>query len=386
MNSAKRRVAYSPDAFPPGGPSQQMAGLFPDALFEALPRPWSGSFDGADIVIATADAADPQGVDQVCAHLAACGGAERVLVFLDAPTTEATRRLVRAGAGDVLPAPISEPALAGSLERLFGRLTFKGPEPETDCRVIAVLKAGGGVGATTVATQLAAILAERRDKVCLVDLDLQSGSAAVYLDVANTITMDSVLAAGGALGETTFANSLAAHSSGARVLAAPAHFMPLDALTPGLIDTLLAALRREFDVVLLDLPTDWTDWSYRAVRQADEILLITQLSVPHAHLVRRQLEVLSIQGLAGAPLRLVCNRVGRDMAPGVSVKAIERALGRSFQAELPDDGKLVAEAINQGLALSSVRRGTKLEKALHLLADQLRPPQAEAPRARRWGR
>jgi pilus assembly protein CpaE len=259
---------------------------------------------------------------------------------------------VRAGAAEVIPAPVSEVVLAGGLERLIAKLQTAEPAPKGAGHVFSILKAGGGVGATAIAVQTAAILAERGQRVCLVDLDLQFGGAAGYLDVEDAISLDQVLAAGEGFGDTSFRSALGVHSSGVRLVAAPPDLLPLDRVRPALI----------------------------TVELSDEILLITQISVPHAHVAKRQQRALAAQGLDIKPLTLVCNRVGRDQAPGVSVKSMERALGLEVHVEIPDDAKTMSEAINQGVMLKVIRRGTKLEKALSDLADRFAP--VAAPKSR----
>lgn len=381
------RLAYSPEAFPDAAPPASLTASFPQLRFESLAGPWTGAFGAADLVIATVDAGDPARLSDACAHLVACGRADRVIVFVANAGLDATRLLVRAGAAEVIPAPVNEVVLAGGLERLLAKLQNAQPTARTaNGRVVAVLKAGGGVGATAVATQTAAILATRGQSVCLVDLDLQFGGAAGYLDVEDAITLDQVLATGESLGETQFRSSLGVHSSGVRLVAAPPDLIPLDRVRPSVVQALINALKREFDLVILDLPSVWTDWTHRAVELSDEILLVTQVSVPHAHVAKRQQRALAMQGLDVKPVTLICNRVGRDQPPGVSVKSMERALGCRVDIEIPDDPKLMGEAINQGVMLSAVRRGTKLEKALSDLADRLAPVAAEKGRSHLWRR
>ncbi|MGE5566491.1 MAG: AAA family ATPase [Parcubacteria group bacterium] len=367
------RVSYTADAFEAGGPSEALRGQFPHASFKALPGRWtSPALGDADVLIVAVDAARSSDVETLCANLRESGKGDQVIVLLQNPDLGVTRRVVREGAFDVLPGPASDAALVGSLERLFNRIEARAAESRAGSEVIAMLKAGGGVGATSIAVQLAAIFAQdRKTRVCLADLDVQSGSAAVYLDLQDTVTVSQVLAAGKDLGEIGFYDALSAHPSGVRVLGDPQEFMPLEAVTPALVENLIAALRREFDVVLIDLPPAWTAWTDRVLRAADRIVLVTHLSVPHANLTRRQLNVLASQRLDSIPLTLVCNAVGQAPA-GVSVKAMEKAIGRHFDAVVPEDRKVMDDAINQGVAISTIRRGTKLEKALIALAQSLR--------------
>lgn len=379
------RAAFDPAAFQDAGPSSSLSAQFPQLTFTPLAGPWSaGSLSGADMLIARADAADHRSVERLCINLHESGAADRVVVVLANPDLETTRRLIRQGASDVLAEPLTELALGAALDRLLGRLERSGSARRGAGQVVALLKAGGGSGATAVATQTAAILAEgAQRKVCVVDLDIQFGQVALYLDVHASVTMAQVLSAGGDLGEMNFGASLPKHASGARVLAAPPEFMPLEALTPEAVDALISALRREFEVIILDLPTSWTAWTYRALRQSDHIVLLTQLSVPHAHLVRRQSQLLQTQRLDDIPLTLFCNRLGQENPAGVSVRSVEAALGRSFDIVAPEERKLMNEAINQGVALSTIRRGTKLDKALRSLADRVAPARASQTRTGR---
>ena len=302
-----------------------------------------------------------------------------VVVLLNADVT-GTRRLMRAGAADVLPAPVSESALTLSLERLLAR----GDEPlhrppGRAGQVVALLKAGGGVGATSLGTQLAILMAARRSGagVCFADLDLQFGEGALYLDLAESMTITDVLSSSGALDDIPLASALAAHRSGVRVLAAPRELAPLDVLTPALIEPLIKALRRDFALTLIDGPSAWTAWTNRALQLCDRIVLITNLSVPHIDLVKRQLRVLQSQRLDQIPLTLVCNRVSADQQALVSIKAAQRAIGRDFDVIIPEDRRLMNEAINQGIELSAVRRGSKIEKALEALAEIIAPAAAD---------
>ena len=379
------RVAFDPASFG-GEPSPALRGQFPQVRFTALPGPWtSTSLGGADILIARADAAATRDIDRLCVNLRESGSADRVIVFLANADLQTTRRVVREGAGDVLPEPVSELAFGASLDRLIAKLETAGAGAGQGGRIVAFLKAGGGAGATSLAVQSAAILAKpgAGQRVCVVDLDIQFGQAALYLDVQDSISMAQVLSAGADLDEMSFNSALTPHASGARVLAAPPDFMPLESLTSTSIDALLGALRRDFDLVILDLPIVWTAWTYRALRQSDHIVLISQLSVPHAHLAKRQLQLLGTQRLDDIPLTLVCNRAGGDNPTGVSIRSVEAAIGRKFDVVAPEERKLMNEAINQGVALATVRRGSKLERAVEQLAGLVSPGHAAIAKGRR---
>jgi len=352
-----------------------LASLFPHVAFESVGAAWPERVPARfDILIVAVDSSSSVQMDDAVRRLKLMPANTNVLVVLRNADVINTRRLAREGAADVLPAPASEPAFALSLERLLTRGSSNPAAGRRSGQVVALLKAGGGVGATALGVQVAAMLSTRAGdsaRVCFADLDSQFGMAALYLDLHDPMTIADCLAAGPALADTDLAAALVKHKSGVSLLAAPREMMPLEALTPPLIDVLISGLRRDFALSILDLPSAWTTWTNHALQLADRIVLVTQLSIPHVHLVRRQLDVLAVQKLDDRPLILVCNALFPEAQASISIKAAERAVGRVFDIVIPEDRSVMSAAINQGLELSAVRRGTKLEKAVGLLADAM---------------
>ena len=355
-----------------GGPERltSLAALFPNVEFIPAGPKWPDQLNAAfDVLIGPVDAAIAGEVDAAVRRIRSYAKAVEVVVVLRDADIGASRRLVREGAADVLPAPLSEPSLALCLERLLVANRKEGHSGGRSGQVVAFLKAGGGVGATTLAVQTSTILAARSGaKVCLVDLDLQFGAAALYLDLPDAVTLSDCLSGGGRLEDTPFATALATHRSGVRLLAAPHDMIPLEAISPDQIESLVRGLRREFDIIVIDLPSVWTAWSNRLLDLSDRIALVSQLTVPHVNLVKRQVAMLSAQRLGSIPLTLVCNALAPEQQNMLSLKTAERSTGRAFDVVIPEDRRLVNAAINQGLELSALRRGTKVEKAIAALA------------------
>jgi len=376
-----QRVGFVDGAI--GGNERALAlvALFPHIAFEPIGVGWPeqlrGHFDILIVPVASTSAFD---MDAAVRRLKQTPSATRVIVVLRDADLLSSRRLAREGAADVLPAPVTEPALALSLERLLRREPSDiGGAPfaaHKSGQAVAMLKCGGGVGATALGVQVAAMLATRSGdaaRVCLADLDLQFGIAALYLDLPESATITECIAAGAALEHTPFATALARHKSGASILAAPRELTPLESLTSPLIAALFRGLKRDFALSIVDLPSVWTTWTYSALQLVDRIVLVTHLSIPHIHLVRRQLSALSIQQLGDRPIILVCNSHSSKWGSSgtISLKAAERAIGRPFDVVIPEDSKVMDEAINHGLEISAVRRGTSIQKAIGLLADAM---------------
>ena len=352
-----------------------IAALFPDVRFEPIGPDWVQRQEPRlDVMVIGVLASSSDEVEAAIKLLKARTFAAKVLVALREADVTTTRRLIREGAADVLPAPVSEAGLALSLERLLAAgAPATGPDRAAG-RLVAMIKAGGGVGATALAVQSAALLAKGGTKACVADLDLQFGSAAVYFDLPDAVTVTDCLSSGASLLDTPFATALATHRTGARLLAAPRDVVALETLGPHEAEALLGALWRDFPLTIIDLPAGWTVWTSHVLNVVDHIVLVTHLSVPHVQAVKRQLRALAAQGLEARPLTLVCNSLSPDQTQSVSVKAAERAIGRDFDIVVPEDRRTMTAAINQGVELSAIRGGTKLEKAIGELARRIAEP------------
>lgn len=384
MPANARRVGYVEGAIGDADRVTRLVALFTDIVFESVGAVWTDSWPPQfDILIVSVDGALPGEVENTLRRLRNRPPALHVVVVVRRPDAIDARVLVRYGASDVLAAPVSEAALALSIERLIAREITLGGAARRPGQMVALLKAGGGVGATSLAVQIAAQLAAKAPaaaQVCLADLDLQFGTAALYFDLQDALTVADCLHVGDVLDETQFATALATHKSGARILAAPRQLTALDQLSPQLAESLISGLRRDFALTILDLPSVWTPWTYRSLQLADRIVMVTHLSVPHVHLVRRQLAVLAQQKLDDRPIVLVCNGLSAEQQKSISIKAAQRAIGRDFDFVIPEDRSTMIAAINQGVAISAIRRATRLEKAIALLADALAADAlAEAP-------
>ncbi|HUO91424.1 MAG TPA: hypothetical protein VMU22_00810 [Rhizomicrobium sp.] len=321
-----------------------------------------------DILIVEVDAQAPHDVEAALHRLKSQPRSLRTVIFLRDADVASTRVLAQQGAADVLPMPVSDASLALCFERLLSR---EGSDRRPG-QVVALLKAGGGVGATSLGVQAARILAASAadaHKICFADLDLQFGAAALYFDLAEALSVSDCFNVGNDLAEARLASALATDRSGVHVLAAPQEPTALDALTPQLTGALIGGLRRDFALTILDLPSVWTPWTNAALQLSDRIVMVTRPSVGHVHLVRRQLSVFSLQKLDMLPLTLVCNFA--TAAAGLPLKTAERSIGRPFDIVVPEDAKVMGAATDQGLRLADVRRGTKLEKAVALVADAL---------------
>lgn len=345
-----------------------LSALFPTADFSVVSEGQPAASGRFAVLISRVSAEE---APQAAARLRALEDGPRVIVVLDGPNLAVTRMLMTNGAADVLYEPISEAALALSLERVFASGARATGGPSRSGEVVALLKAGGGVGATSLGVQAAAVLSARGERVCFADLDVQWGMAALYLDLADALNVTDCVSASAHLAETNFAARLATHRSGLRLLAAPHDVAPLELLHDRHVDSLLRTLRQEMSLTVVDLPSDWAAWTNHLLHMADRIVVVTRLTVGNVQLLKRQLRMLTNQQLDAKPVTLVCNAVSQEQQQSLPIKAAERALGREFDVVIPDEARLMRDANNQGVELGALPRAAKLLKSVTALADAL---------------
>jgi pilus assembly protein CpaE len=280
------------------------------------------------------------------------------------------RRLLRHGIADFIPQPLDRRDVLEALQNL-GAPAHRHPKTEPPRgRVLTFSRASGGAGATTLAVNVAHALARPRRRrqadICLIDLDLHFGTAALQLDLPQTAGLVDIVRSPERLDAALFADSLLEHRSGLRVLPAPSTSMPLEALQPDLVQTLLELARAQFDYVVVDLPIALTQWTETVLHQSDLVYLVTQLNVPAVRQLRRLLDVIEEAGLYNLPVQLVLNRQQKGFGWGTGVKRrqAEKALGRPFDYCIRDQFEILNEAANRGCPVLDVRRYSRFDRQL----------------------
>jgi len=306
----------------------------------------------------------------------ACPKAEIVVLAAATATPEDVRRLFRAGVRDVLAAPVGEDQLTSAVGEAIG--------PTQNGRgnglVIAVVKAAGGVGATTVAVNLAGHFANpprsKRDdrlgakRVALLDFDLQFGDVALALDLAPRKTIAEILRAPKRLDAHFLDGVLECHRSGVRVLAAPPAIAPLDALDGDLASTIVDVAASSHDFVIVELPMAWSDWTGALMRRADHLLLVSSAAVRGVAGARRVLDAASELNVSSSRWSLVFNRLHSVLDSNDIVDQARRALGRPVLGSLGEDAA-VAAAGDRGRVIWEASPNTRFAKDMRPLCAEV---------------
>ena len=288
------------------------------------------------------------------------------------PPLALVRSLIRAGAHDVIPLPLTaeelEVSLASVREELARRQDSAGA---ANAKIVTIIKSVGGVGATALLSQLAIRFAHSEAahgrEACLIDLDVQFGDAAFQLGLQPKLSLGDLLEAGARLDGDLLRATTTVHRSGLNVIAAPPDMMPLEGIPSEHLLQIVELATREFGTVFVDLPTNWTNWSLSLVARSDLVLLVAELTVAGVNRARRQLNLLQSQDLGGVDVRIVVNRYEKTLARTVRPSHVREALGRDIAFTVSNDFPLMRAAIDRGVPISEVRHKTALGKDLDML-------------------
>jgi pilus assembly protein CpaE len=310
----------------------------------------------------------------------------KVILIAEDVTPAALHSLLRQGADEFVPYPLPEGELALAIERVRTAAAAPVAAPsasplragaQKDGAVIAVHGLAGGTGSTTLAVNLAWELANlsKTDapSVCLLDLDLQFGSASTYLDLPRREVVYEMLSDTEAMDEEIFGQALLSYEDKMQVLTAPADMLPLDLLTSEDIGRVLDLARNQFDYVIIDMPSTLVQWSERVLSSAHIYFAMLELDMRSAQNTLRFKRALQSEELPVEKLRYVLNRAPKftDLNAKSRVKRMAESLEISIDLQLPDGGKPITQANDHGMPLATSAPKSPLRKEIAKLAASL---------------
>ncbi len=319
----------------------------------------------AAVAVIQVDAATPASVKRF-QKLAAATSTPLIAAAYEPPLS-LVRSLIRAGAHDVVPLPLSLDDLETSVAPLRDEISGKAKSVQsTRSKLVTVIKSVGGVGATALLGQLGIAFATSEARhgreVCLLDLDVQFGDLAFQLGLNPALSVADLIEAGPRLDGDLLRSTTAVHASGLRVIKSPSMVMPLESATSDQVIHIVEMAQREFGTVFVDLPANWTNWSLSLVARSNIILLFTELTVPSLNRAKRQLDLIRTQDLDSIDLRVIVNRFEKGLLKTIRPSDVREALGHDIAYTVSNDPTVMRAAIEQGIPISEVKRKSAVGK------------------------
>ena len=297
----------------------------------------------------------------------------RLIVIGPKDNSTTILRAMRMGVRDYFDTTPSEDDLRSAILRIGAELSPRSAAVEKmrahPARVVAVMGAKGGVGATVVACQLAASLRAAGARVALVDLNLPLGDAALYFDVQPAYTLANIARESDRLDATFLRTLLSGRPNGVQILASPVHAEEAELVRGAHVERALNLLRGEFDWVILDLSRTWSEPTVRALDLADLILLVTLMDVPTLHHTRKHLDLLARLGHTGSRIRLIANR--HSSVDAVTDKDVAEFLERKPDFRVPNDFPTTLAGVNRGVSVAEIAPRSALARAYNEMTQAL---------------
>jgi pilus assembly protein CpaE len=299
---------------------------------------------------------------------------------------------MRAGVRDILN-PSDEPAVMRELlERVYAATKVRTVEPgaaagvaqaTTKGRIITVVSAKGGVGKTTVATNLAVGLAKTaRNSTVLVDLDIQFGDVGSALNLDAEYYLPDMVHGPASRDPMVLKTFLSLHETGLHVICGPKRPADADSVTPDGVSQLLQVLADEFTYVVVDTAPGLSEHVLAALDETSDLVLVTSMDVPGVRGLRKELDALTQLHLLPASRHMVLNFA--DARGGLTLSDVEATLGTPIDVLVPRS-RTALESVNRGVPLLQSGARDQVTKQLQTLVDRV-APNASAPAVRRQER
>ena len=276
-----------------------------------------------------------------------------VIAYSSVTGAELMRRAMRSGARDFLEKPLRADPLREAIYTVLSQEEQRqmarwadAPAETARGSVVAVISAKGGVGKSTVATNLALALRQLMDQdVALIDADAQFGESALLLDMDVDISITDLVRNEAEFTRHSVAGYLQRHESGLQMLAAPLEPADWRAVSSDQLAAITQALTEAHEYVVIDTPSLLLEITNAALHEAAEVLMVTSLELASIKSTKTALRMLDSWSIPRDRVRLIINNCTR--ASGITPADVAAATAMDVALTIGYDRR-VAESSQAG--------------------------------------
>ncbi len=297
---------------------------------------------------------------------------------------EYLRRAMIAGAKNYMVKPFSGDELLQAIKQVYllaqKRITISqsAADPIKQGKIITVFSTKGGIGKTTIASNLAVALASNTGaKICIVDADLQFGDVALFLNVAPKATIADLVREADHLDAELVANHLSSFNELVSLLPAPLRPEQAELINSAQVTAILATMRTMFDYIIVDTSPTFNDVMLTILDAADQILVVTSMDLPTIKNVKLCLEIMESLEYNRDKIKVFLNRA--DSEGGLERREVQESLRYPFAATMPSDGRTVVYSVNRGIPFVISHPEAGVSKGIFALAAMIAGGEEKKP-------
>jgi pilus assembly protein CpaE len=266
-----------------------------------------------------------------------------VVAYSSIKDPQSIRKAMLAGVSDYLVTPVREEDLISSIhgvlaqeERRQARVSGAMEEPVSAGTVLTVFGAKGGIGKTTISTNLATALVQKTGQsVVIVDLDTRFGDVAILMDIPVERSIADLALPEEEINREMLQDCLYTHNTGVTILPAPIRPTDWRNVHAGHIERVVTLLSQTYDYVILDTPGTFNDIVARALELATLVLLVATVDMASLKDTLLAIDMLRSWNFPQEKVKLVINATNE--ASNVQPQEVKRMLGRDVYWSVPYD-------------------------------------------------
>ena len=303
-------------------------------------------------------------IDQLAEH---CDETVKVMVVGAINDIALYRQLVARGVSEYVVPPFQPLQILRTISGLFAD-----PDAPFVGKQISVVGAKGGVGASTIAHNLAWAMAENtKVNTTLVDLDLSFGTTALDFNQEPAQTIADALLQPERADDAVIERLLAKASDRLSLFTAPASIGQIMDIPDESYVSVIEVVRRNVPFLVLDLPHVWSRWVQRTLVASDEVIIVCQPDLASLRNGKNYIDQLKAARPNDNPPRLVINMSGVPKRPEIPVKDFGAAIGVEPEVILPFEPELFGTAANNGQMISETDGASRSAQAIDHMASLL---------------
>ncbi len=291
----------------------------------------------------------------------------RIVTFTAAPSTDALLKSLRAGASGMLSVPFIKDEFTALANKISDELLNNHKE-KSKCRIITVFSNKGGIGKTSIASNLALELAKiSKEDVALVDLNFQLGDVTTFWDLKPSFDLTYMVNNSEKINREFLLNTLEKYkNTSLHILADPPFFKDADNISTKQIERLIATLKDAFSYVVIDTSAGFDNKTMTAVYNSDLVLLVTVANLPALRNTQRCIELFKSEISDSNDIQVVVNRYMEN--DEIDLDDIEKVLGQKIFDKIPNNYFTMMSAINKGVPVCEINNDSNVAKAYRNLA------------------